>query len=313
MSLQSILFPVDFSRMSDATAPHARGLAEKTRATVDLLHVVPWLAAWYGMSEVRPIVSGSEVLRGFEEQGVKDLTTFREKWFGHIDGHSIVKTGAVAESIVETAKELKTGLIMMPTRGLGPNRPFLIGSTTAKVLHDASCPVWTSPHRAELRPYSAVERILVLLDPDEMADEYLENIVTLTNTVGATLHVLGVHESTTSGTDSRVKPHVAEAMRRAIRARIHEISSMIVPQIHVEAGPIGDAVKRVAERENCDLVLANRGRLQQPFGRSQTHIYEIVLAAPCPVLTLNIPVATADSAKTEHAIGRDFTASHTQK
>jgi nucleotide-binding universal stress UspA family protein len=39
-----------------------------------------------------------------------------------------VKLGGVAESIVEYAGEMKADLIMMPTRGLGPMRRFLIGS-----------------------------------------------------------------------------------------------------------------------------------------------------------------------------------------
>ena len=37
-------------------------------------------------------------------------------------------------------------LIMMPTHGYGPFRRFLLGSVTAKILHDATCPVWTSTH-----------------------------------------------------------------------------------------------------------------------------------------------------------------------
>ena len=38
---------------------------------------------------------------------------------------------------------------MMPTHGRGPFRRFVLGSVTAKVLHDAPCPVWTSAHLDE--------------------------------------------------------------------------------------------------------------------------------------------------------------------
>jgi hypothetical protein len=57
-AFRSILFPVDFSKMSEATVPYVRGLAELTRATVTLLHVVPWLSGWYGETEPRPPVIG---------------------------------------------------------------------------------------------------------------------------------------------------------------------------------------------------------------------------------------------------------------
>jgi len=42
---------------------------------------------------------------------------------------------------------------MMPTHGLGGFRRFLLGSVTAKVLHDADCPVWTGVH-LERAPHS---------------------------------------------------------------------------------------------------------------------------------------------------------------
>ena len=38
----------------------------------------------------------------------------------------------------------------MPTHGYGPFRRFILGSNTAKVLHDADCPVWTGVHVEEI-------------------------------------------------------------------------------------------------------------------------------------------------------------------
>ncbi len=40
----------------------------------------------------------------------------------------------------------------MPTHGYGPFRRFILGSVTAKVLHDADCPVWTGVHLEEAPP-----------------------------------------------------------------------------------------------------------------------------------------------------------------
>ena len=44
---------------------------------------------------------------------------------------------------VRGARGASVDLVIMPTRGLGSVRRFLLGSTTAKVLHDVDCPVWT--------------------------------------------------------------------------------------------------------------------------------------------------------------------------
>jgi nucleotide-binding universal stress UspA family protein len=52
------------------------------------------------------------------------------------------------------ARESAFDLIMMPTRGRGRFRAALLGSVTAKVLHDSACAVWTAAH-AETPGYSA--------------------------------------------------------------------------------------------------------------------------------------------------------------
>src|SRR5438309_11098296 len=86
-AFHSILFPVDFSQSSEATAPHVRYIAEQTGATVALLHVVPWLSAWYGVTELRPAVSGEPDPRRLEQEAEVALQLFREKYFSGIPSH----------------------------------------------------------------------------------------------------------------------------------------------------------------------------------------------------------------------------------
>ena len=58
---------------------------------------------------------------------------------------------------------------MMPTHGRGPFRRFVLGSVTAKVLHDTPCPVWTSAHLdVERAPTPAnMANILCAVDLDD--------------------------------------------------------------------------------------------------------------------------------------------------
>ena len=56
----------------------------------------------------------------------------------------ILVTGDAATRIAEVAKS-GFDFIIMPTHA-GTFRRMLLGSTTAKVLHDADCPVLTSKH-----------------------------------------------------------------------------------------------------------------------------------------------------------------------
>ena len=58
----------------------------------------------------------------------------------------VVAVGDPAYEITQYAEKNAVDLIMMPTHGYGTFRSLLLGSTAAKVLHDAHCPVWTSAH-----------------------------------------------------------------------------------------------------------------------------------------------------------------------
>src|SRR2546430_1656501 len=76
----------------------------------------------------------------------------------NIDGLNVARVmlecDAVRE-IADYAQDQGADLIMMPTHGYGVFRSLLLGSVTAKVLHDAACPVWTGVHVEETPPASA--------------------------------------------------------------------------------------------------------------------------------------------------------------
>src|SRR5205814_747204 len=78
----------------------------------------------------------------------------------------VVFEGDPARDITAYAASEHCGLIVMPTHGYGPFRRFLLGSVTAKVLHDAICPVWTGPHMEHAPDYHTIafERVACALD-----------------------------------------------------------------------------------------------------------------------------------------------------
>src|SRR5205085_1059021 len=56
----------------------------------------------------------------------------------------LVAEGEAAWHITQWASENDVDLIAMGTHAYGKSRGLLLGSVTAKVLHDVSCPVWTN-------------------------------------------------------------------------------------------------------------------------------------------------------------------------
>src|SRR3982751_3522453 len=80
-------------------------------------------------------------------------------------------------------------MIMMPTRARGRHRQFLLGSIAAKVLHDAPCPVWTSPHPRELNPFHPYRRIILALDYRSLSIPLLVRASDFAGLFGASLIV----------------------------------------------------------------------------------------------------------------------------
>ncbi|MFL6414926.1 MAG: universal stress protein [Bryobacteraceae bacterium] len=284
-AFHSILFPVDFSDSSEATAPHVRYIAEQTGATVVLLHVIPWLSAWGDITELRPAIPGDSDLRGLEEQAEVALEGFRETFFSGIPSRREIQSGAVAETITDWAVSWGVDLIMMPTRGLGRSRPFLIGSTTAKVLYDAKCAVWTSPHlgSAPSRPY---KNILCTVDREDIPRGFLEQATRLAACFGSQLSFVTAVPSYVGGFGDEY--HVRHLATEFPQSEVNQCAEPPDCAIITETGPVGDVIRKVAQTHATDLVITNRGHLHQASGRFASHVYEIVLESPCPVLSLCI-------------------------
>lgn len=68
---------------------------------------------------------------------------------------------------------------MMPTRGTDNSARSLIGPTTAAVLRDASCAVWTRPHSDELKPFIGFHSIVCAIAPDTVLREYVNETTAL--------------------------------------------------------------------------------------------------------------------------------------
>ena len=161
LPLATILVPTDFSPQSAYAARHAAALADKFVSRIVLLHVMP---------PVNPALGGGILLEETVEGPKALLHRQLNYWLAaELNGRPVERVldeGDPAEVIIEHAHLRHAGLIMMPTRGCGPFRRFILGSVTAKVLHDANCPVWTSIHLNELPVEQAttVRRILCAID-----------------------------------------------------------------------------------------------------------------------------------------------------
>ena len=288
---RSILFPTDFSKSSEAIADHVAGIAKTLGTKVWLLSIEPWLEAWHGSSEsyFGPFTESATVKLEHERQAsselrLKMLDRLQKQYFSSVESECCVRGGGVAETVVEFAKEKDVGMIMMATRGQGPKRRFMIGSTTAKVLHDSPCAVWTSPHPCELGPFHPYRNIVIAMNYRKLSADLLVRASEIAGRFGASLSVFRAIPD--FGTPEHA---LALKLKQELAATIKSqlAREKLKASVHLIEGDPGEVIGQVAtEIAAADLIVTGRGHLDEAAGHLRTHNYEIIWNAPCPVITL---------------------------
>ena len=288
---RNILFPTDFSKSSECIADHVVGVAKAAGVKVWLLSVVPRMEDWHGASEMyfgpcseAAVAAFEKERKALESERLKTLQQFQAKHVASVDSEIAVTSGGVADAIVDFTREKNVGMIMMTTGAVGRRRQFLLGSVTAKVLHDAPCPVWTSPHPRELNPFRPYRRIILALDYRYLSVPLLVRASEFAELFGASLSVFTAvpHAANTS---HRLIQELKKDLTSALEKHLGE--SKVKASICVLEGNPGDVIWGVAEEiEKADLIITGRGRLDEAAGHVHSHSYEIIWNAPCPVITL---------------------------
>jgi nucleotide-binding universal stress UspA family protein len=147
MRIQNILFPVDFSPSCTAMAAFVKRSTSITSARVTLLHVLEPSTSSFELA----VRSLREIEEDRETVAREQLNSFLESEFPTADSPRLLVAGEAAARIAGVAQERGFNLIAMPTHA-GVFRRMLLGSTTAKVLNDADCPVLTTQHAETISP-----------------------------------------------------------------------------------------------------------------------------------------------------------------
>ncbi len=159
-TIQRILFPFDFSPQGFQAIRFVRALAGRYQARITAIGVVPPL--WEAPPAAMPVITVDY------DQAERDLAfrleTALVKEFDGLPVQFFACSGDPGLKITEFAHANGIDMIMMPTHGCGVFRSLLIGSVTAKVLHDAKCPVWTATHSEEQHSAEMPRTILCAVD-----------------------------------------------------------------------------------------------------------------------------------------------------
>jgi nucleotide-binding universal stress UspA family protein len=165
LSVRKILVPIVFTDTSRNVAHQAAWLARHFRAEMILLHVVPPLSYPVGMLESGHEITARDLQAHIVQRAQKDLDQALRPELDGIAVTPVLLRGNPADEIVKTARDGNVDLIVMGTHGYGAFYRFLLGSVTAKVLHESQCPVWTGAllEEAPAREFS-IRHVLCSVD-----------------------------------------------------------------------------------------------------------------------------------------------------
>ena len=284
--ITNVLFPIDFSPASLAMAPYVRRAAAIFNAGVSLIHVFD-PASYNGFElYVRP---ESEVAEEHKKIAMDRLNAFLADEFPVSRHPRILAAGDAATRIAETARN-GFDLIVMPTHA-GAFRRMLLGSTTAKVLDSADCPVLTSHHADVIAPRPIEHREwLSTIGLGENSERVLHYARQAAEEARGRLHILHAIPSADPGLPVQLdlQEQLQSEERRQARERIDALQHKVgldVP-VRIVVGPVKEALLAAARSYDADALIIGRSPQSGANGRLRDLTYAMVRDSPFPVLSV---------------------------
>lgn len=295
LPFKSILFPVDYSPSCTAMVPYVEDMTRHFSAGLTLVHAyalrplfvnrdIENVLVYSDLAYADPKVS--EEARRIEQERLSEFAA--QQFPGQRPG-LITEEGEAGTVIHRVLQRQGADLVMMPTRGCGPIRRFLLGSVTAKVLHDVSAAVWTSmgaaiKGHAPTVPYKS---IICALDETPESETIVRAAAALAKSYQANLALVHVLEMPPATPEIDFSPYrqdlidAGHAHMRGLKDRLN----LDVPDVIIDAGMV-DGIREEIVRRKADLLVVGRGHDQGIVSRVWSRLYSIVRDSPCPVLSI---------------------------
>ena len=285
VSVGKILLATDFSSASEKAASYAKALARRFSCIVELAHVFdPCLVTTYEEALIGLPTNERRKIRNESLEKLRDdfVSSGIETWTVTSEGHRI------APELLRIAKEQDIDLIVTGARSKSGVERLILGSTAEQIVRNAECAVLTvgpKTKAAEDTPLT-FRNIVYATDFTPSAKKAAIYALSFAEDSGARLylcHVIGPHEPTAAGQEFS-----DGAFQRALRRMIPETAyDWCDPECVVEHGYAGEAILKLAERVQADLIVLGTRKasfLLTHIDRGLTP--ELLAQATCPVMTI---------------------------
>lgn len=283
LAVGSILCPVDFSEESRDALRWASAIAQRRGGDLTVLTALEPLLA-----QAAGIRLGIDLAQTDAEPALREFVeaTLPEDVRHALHVRMEVTVGNPSEAILQTARTLRAGLIVMGTHGLGGFQKLLVGSTTEQVLRRTEWPVLAVPAQAVgapgvEHPGVQLKKILLATDFRESATAAMRWADDLASGIGVPLVLVHVVEPVIVSLPWREAGADVERERVASKQRLLERSADTLRNTHVECvvlvGPPADSIAPLAVEYGAGLVVMGLTTLDDPNPRNPGSIAYAVL------------------------------------
>jgi nucleotide-binding universal stress UspA family protein len=289
LNIDKILLPVDFERASLGVVHQAATLARHFHSEIIMLHVVTPLSYSAGTLEGSYVpTSRDDLLAELIRQAQEHLDQCLRPELDGLAVKRVLLKGDPALEIVQTARNERASLIVMPTHGYGAFRRFLLGSVTAKVLHDSEVPVWTGAHLEETPAHEfAIRNIVCAIDLSDHSHNTVSWAAQMAAEFGARLTL--AHITAELDVYSAAGPHVLPGWKETLASSAAQQIAQLQQEmgtkaeVFIDSGDIPKLLSRAALETKADLLVIGRN---PSAGRLRGTGYGIIRESRIPALSV---------------------------
>ena len=285
--MKTIIVATDLHGQSEAALEYARKLAAGYGARIVLAH---------GLDPVDYAAVDSipgRVLKGLTEQAKSALDQLSGDLLREgIPSNSEIRQGAVAQMLVDVAKQYGAGLIVMGTRGMQGAGPVIVGSIAEQLVRLSPCPVMAVAadwNAGEFRPTPGGP-VLLAMERNEAATAAADTAYSLAETFHRTLLVL--HARGPAEASAFLNPGAAKLEDFGIKP-----SGRFPVRFIVKDGSPADAIAEAIAQYRPSLLVAGVKRISETPGLHGT-AFQLLARSRVPVVCVPpAPLAAEVSAE----------------
>jgi len=268
----------------------AAWLARRLHAEVILLHVVTPLSYPAGLLESGHEITARDLQAHIVQRAQQDLNQVVLPELDGIAATRVLLRGNPAHEIVKTARDRNVNLIAMSTHGDGAFYRFLLGSVTAKVLHESPCPVWTGVHLEEppVREFS-IRRVLCSVDLTPHSPHTMSLAAEMAAALDATLTLVHITSSVEvyGPGGSHVDPVRKEMTVGFAAEEIAKLQQKVgtKAEVIIDSGNVPELLNRAVELTKADVLVIGHKLGRSHLGDNGNG-YGIIRESRIPVLSV---------------------------